>query len=394
MDLLQRVEDSLRKPDCSWREAGIDLRRWAERTLATISGYCPEPFYIFNNIPDTVEAYRRITDRNISTDSRERIVAALTSPEFKRVMHALAHDEELTKPVVEDGLRVLKDCHKGAVKPEIARLKTLYRHRQRDRAVPASVQILSLDDVLPDTDLGIKGRAAAARDGVGVTWIEHATSRLSDYQLALVKGNVLAPIALVGQYVLLDPTDSPPEDSDLVVAEDADGNRYARRFWMCGETASLEAVNLTSPHRPVHVGAGFWKARRIVGVLFDGLGPRARGHVADEWAPTSGRPATVFSGVAGIRVEGECMEPIARDGQVVLVRETDVPTSVATGDLACVDCEFVGAVIKRCYPDTGEWTLCPVNPTDIKEPIRVQTADVRHAYRLVGVLFELACELD
>lgn len=392
MDLLRRVEDSLKKPDCSWREAGINLRRWAERTLSTISGYCPEPFHIFNNIPGTIDAYRRISNASIATDNRDCIVKALTSPEFDRVKHALAHDEELTKPVVQDALRVLTECYKRAVRPEIERFKSSYRHRQRDRAIPASVEILSLKDILPDINLRIVGRAAAASNGVGVTWIEYGTSQLSGYQVALVKTDVLSPIALHGQYVLLDPDDSPPRDSDLVIAEDGEGNRYTRRFWMSDGTAYLEAVNLSSPYRPVQLPAGSCKVRRIVGVVFDGPVSVVDGRVSDEWAPSTRRPAAVLSDVVGIRVEGTCMEPIARNAQLVLVRGNDDPASVVTGDLVCVDYEGNGAFIKRCYPGIDGWILCAVDPTHVEEPIRVPTGEILHAYRLVGVLFELASE--
>ena len=50
-DLLQRVDDALNAKSMAWREVGINIRRWGERTLAAISGYCPIPFVRYNDIP-------------------------------------------------------------------------------------------------------------------------------------------------------------------------------------------------------------------------------------------------------------------------------------------------------------------------------------------------------
>ena len=86
-DLLQRLEASIGSNNGSWREHGLNLRRWAERTLRTLSGFCPEPFFIWNNIQGSVDAYDRILDPRIATDRRDRVVDDLRSPTFNRIMH-------------------------------------------------------------------------------------------------------------------------------------------------------------------------------------------------------------------------------------------------------------------------------------------------------------------
>jgi len=394
-DLLQRIERSLAAADCSWREFGNNLRRWAERTLHTLSGYCPEPFVIFNNIPGSIDAYERISDPRIATDRRGQILAVLRSPEFRRVMHRLAHDEEPTRSEVEDALKVLKQCHKEHVKPEIERLKALYRHDLLARGIGCAVvlSVLSLPHPLATTELPIVGRAAAARQGVGVEWAEYAAIELCGHQCGLVMRDTLAPIALPGQFVLLDPADTLPAKADLVLAETDAGHRYARRFWKHDGVICLEGANPTSPYEPVELESGECKVRRIVGVLFDGPRTRVSGHVGAEWGPTSGPRASAVADLKGIRVEGNSMEPIARSGQIVLVHEADTVSSIAPGTLACVDLED-GAVIKRCYPSTDEWMLCPVNPTDRLDPMRVRASNIRHVYALAGVIFEVKSEAD
>ena len=83
------------------------------------------------------------------------------------------------------------------------------------------------------------------------------------------------------------------------------------------------------------------------------------------------------------------MEPVARDGQIVLAEQEDAIATLQAGELACVDCEDIDAVIKRCYPRKAEWILCPVNPTLVEDPISAKADEIRHVYRLAGVLFEL-----
>jgi hypothetical protein len=124
-DLLRRVESTLEEQTCSWREVGNNLRLWAERTLATLSGYCPSPFAIFNDIPGSVRAYGKINDPSVATPERDRIVKSLESPQFHRIMHRLAHDEDPAESEVRDGLEVLKECEK-AVRAEIRRFSTRF----------------------------------------------------------------------------------------------------------------------------------------------------------------------------------------------------------------------------------------------------------------------------
>jgi len=388
-DLLERVEMSLRESSCSWREMGIDLRRWAERTLATLSGYCPKPFMIFNNIPDSVRVYREIGDPNVATPERDSIVKVLESPEFQRIMHRLAHDEDPVDSEVSDGLKVLKECQR-AVRREIKRYKDLYEHQLLARAIDArpSVRILSLQDRIEEHKLKVVGRAAAAEDGVGVLWVENEVCRFMINQVAILKLDTIAPIGLIRQYLLLDSEEREPEDSDLVVVETQDKKRYVRRFWGDEDKSIwLEAANPTSPYRPIKLSDGEHLMRRVVGLLFDEVSV-CPGQEGDEWVP--GRlPDKWLDDVVGVRVKGTSMEPIARDGQIVLVcKKPD--QGIRKADLACIDIADKETVIKRCYPSESNWVLCSVNPNEVQDPISVNARKIRHAYPLVGVLFEVA----
>ncbi|NQT83054.1 AAA family ATPase [bacterium] len=392
-DLLQRVDRSLVKRGCSWREVGINLRRWAERTLATLSGYCPEPFAKFNDIPGTVEAYARIADPNVATAERNEVVAALKSVEFRRVMHSPAHDEEVAETDVRDGLTVLQKCEK-AVWHEIDRFKTLYQHHLLGRAVDArpTLEVLSLKDRLEACELNIVGTAAAAHNGVGVLWGEHLTTELAGLQAAIITLDTISPIAQIGQCLLLDPVDNPPEDGDLVVVETEDGKRYVRRYWTDDDhNVFLEAANPTEPYGPINLTEGKHSMRRIVGVLFRAA--NKVGRVGDEWVPRS-FPSAAFEHALGVRVKGDCLKPILRDRQVALVRELDKVSELDSGQLACIDITDVGTVIKCCYPSHSEWILSAVNPNDVEAPMRVNTSDIRQIHKIIGALFELSNERE
>ncbi len=390
-DLLERVECSLESQGFSWREMAIDLRRWCERALATLSSYCPQPFAIFNNIPDTVTAYADISDRRVATRERDLIVKAFESPQFCRVKDWPAHDEETTQSDVRDGLGVLKGCQK-AVEREIRRLKALYRHDLLGRALEErpSLEVLSLKNPLGECQLEVVGTAAAAHNGVGVSWGEHLTTELAGLQAAIVTLDTISPIAQIGQCLLLDPVDNRPHDGDLVVVETDDGRRYLRRFWVDEDgRISLEGANPTAPYKPVALTKGKHSMRRIVGVLLRALAMKQVGDVGSEWVCRHNVPPHILKHVVGVRVKGDCLGQIARDGQVILVQESQAPLQCDRGELVCIDAQDTGAIIKRCYPSGSQWLLCAANSNELERPIEVPTRDITHAYKVVGVLFEL-----
>jgi SOS-response transcriptional repressor LexA len=110
-----------------------------------------------------------------------------------------------------------------------------------------------------------------------------------------------------------------------------------------------------------------------------------------EWTPLNPLPPRLLTDVMGVRVSGVSLDPLARDGQIVLVRKQSV-NGVEPGTLACVDIEDAGAVIKRCYPIGEKWVLNPVNPVEVVEPIVVSAKQILHVYPVVGVLFSVRAE--
>lgn len=388
-DLLKRLEASISSNSGSWREHGLNLRRWAERTLRTLSGFCPEPFFVWNNIPGSVDAYDRIEDPRIATARRDRIVMDLRSAIFIRIMHTCAHDEEPTETEVRDGLELLKKCEREAVEHEVVRLKGLYNHASLGRSIDPrpNLNLLSFEGSTAVKQMPIIGEAAAASAGVGINWIDEETVSILPFHAIRVTSDVLAPIAMNGDIILLDSEDIPPNDSDLVAVQLEDGRRLIRRFWIRDHLPYFESVNATSPSSPIVVANGEHLLRKIVGVLFYRHVAVDTSGANGEWDDV-GEARKLLIGLSGVRCKGTSMEPIARNNQTVLIGRESAFDSLQSGELACVDAEVIEAVIKRCFVKDKEWILNSVNPETIETPILLPRENIRHVYRVKGVLFD------
>lgn len=390
-ELLERVERALDSPGCCWREMSLDLRRWVERTLATLSGYSPAPFVVFNDTAATLAAYVRITDPRVATPGRDLIVTTLQSAEVQLVLNKTAHDDDPTQTEVRDCLKVLRKCSK-VVRREVDRLKELYGHDLLRRAVEArpSLSVLTARDSLSDCDLKVVGAAAAAHNGVGVCWGETCTARLTGAQAALATLDTISPVARIGDRLLLDPLEKMPANGDLVVAVTEDGKRYLRKFWQDDDhNVCLQAVNATTAYAPVALGKGRHRLRRVVGVLTDPLRNPQIGDVGKEWVEFRLTPA-VLDDAIGVRVRGTCLEPVAREGQIVLLRGPSAQGLSPSGELLCVEMGDEGALIKHCHShgDGSRWILQSLNVNEPESPIIVDAASVTRVYTVVGVLFE------
>jgi recombinational DNA repair ATPase RecF len=388
-DLLERVDNALQAGNASWQEAGINLRKWGERALNTLSSYCPEPFFNPKNFLDSIDAYARIIDGGVATSNRQKIVEALKSPKFEVVRNKSAHDSgELTKPEVKDALSVLKECRKHYLS-EISHFKQRYRHSVAGNAIVPSPSPLRIEAkaVIEEIEFQIAGQAAAASEGRGIEFVEFSKRKLAGVGVAVIKYNTLEPIARKGDFVLLGPTEDGISNGDLVIARTESGENYARRYWDLDGVINLEVPNITRPDAPVILKPGGHGVRRIIGVIFDGL-PRITGDIGKEWFFPNDFDESKLSGRKGVLVQGTSMEPIARKDQIAILHNSTSIQDIKSGSLACIDIEDHGSVIKRCFPNSSHWILLPVNPNDVEDPMSVSLEKIRHAYPLAGVLFE------
>lgn len=392
--LLERVKRALEKPDCSWRSEAGNLRIWVERALGAISSYCPKPFVVKDNLVDTIKAYQREMDPQIATTKRDHIVRILTSMPVNRVLNKLHHNHSINQPDVEDALTELEICRKD-VFVEIKRLRALWKHRSTGRPLgplePRSIPFALRPEIeIPDARLQVVGSAAAAAQGQPIDLTEQTRVRLVAVSPLLVKVSTLSPVALPGQFVLVAGQDTACTNGDLVAARTEEKGSYLRRFWQVGDEIVLENTNPTDHVAPICVAAARCCARRIVGVVFDGLRNVGLGGEGYEWAVPDGAPSIELGSLLGVRVHGHSMEPIALEGQIVLLKRFTDPRAVARGTLACIELAEGGAVLKRCYPGRDNWTLLSINPTSPEEPMLVKARDVRSVFVQAGVLFDTA----
>jgi len=93
-----------------------------------------------------------------------------------------------------------------------------------------------------------------------------------------------------------------------------------------------------------------------------------------------------------VTVEGDSLEPIARKGQKVLVREHLSPKEciIESGGLAVIETDegTIGDEIKRVYRNGNIWTLISANPLVSYKPDIVPIRKIKKVWPLCGVIFE------
>ena len=91
---------------------------------------------------------------------------------------------------------------------------------------------------------------------------------------------------------------------------------------------------------------------------------------------------TIPSGLVAYQVSGDSMEPLARDGQIVLALRGVQPRY---GDLAVVEMNDGTHTFKRYCPEGDQVMLVSVNPGH--QPELVRGRDIRSAMKVWGVKF-------
>ncbi|WP_158264911.1 S24 family peptidase [Blastopirellula marina] len=386
-DLLDRLESAITEGGGNWREYGNNLRRWTERVLHHLSAFTPEPFVVFNNLGLSISNYKGITDPRVANTQRDQIIAAFESPQFEAIKHRCAHDEDPTETEVRDGFTQLKGCNK-AVRKEIERLRRIRNHDIQGMAIEhrPSIQCTALTHEIEEHQILVFASAAASTSGAGIDLHDSETVDVGRLSYCVAKSDRIAPIAYAGQTLIVDNNETRPNAGDLVVAEHG-GTRFLRRYWTVDHNIYLESVNSAAPVDPAILTGGECLIRRIVGVLFDAVSV-STSRQTDEWAHGNSHSLPALRGFRGIRVIGSSMEPIARTGQMVLVKEHEDVTALPAGTLACIDTESDGVLFKRIYRRDREFILCSANPNDLIDPIVIGAQAIISVYRVCGVLFE------
>ncbi len=347
-DILERIKSEFQESPGIWRDLAGNLRIWIEKSMNTLNGYCPIKFRRLDDLVGSISAYGRINDPRIEGENQKLIVGILNRA-FIEEIRRLCHPEDAQVEEFEDALGKLMECKKY-VDEEIKRMKKIYQEDLEALAIQPRVEIIKVEDWQRHSvdNITVLREAAAAHNAQGIEWDVSDEYRLEGHSVVLLRSEVISPIALPGQYLVLDWQDREPESGDLVIVETDDGKRYVRRIWKKEDkTIVLEGSNPTTPYEPVHIIGGECRVRRIVGVLYDNVDV-ALGGEGEEWVPRNLSDGW-FDRVVGVRVGGTSLEPVVRNGQIVLVETQDMRQDISNDMLACVSVRNEGDFIKQGY---------------------------------------------
>lgn len=398
-DRLDRAEEELGRAPTN---APNELRKYREELLLTLDSYSPRPFFDESNLKQSFLDYGQLAPPHpLAGRGQRRIVAMLSDPKVTHVLdpgsHALT-EADVTPAMSKTCLSRLRDLN-GALNSELERLERLRRHEQRRRVIPASlVPFRGVPECATwsaPIEIAELGRAAARPNGLVVDVVEEPRSVLiPPGSGALVACDVLEPIALRGQWLILAPDEVPPQDGDLIVAVDTTGRRLLRRAWSEGEDWLLESVNPIRPVASILAPKREAAIRKVIGVLFEpaAIPSGSSGPILMEWQPRNDFPVQALRGLRAVTVEGDSLAPIALAGQEALVaaREDIRVSKIDEGALAVVetDDESIGNVIKRVFLRSDHWVLTSPNPVQRYSPDVVSVDRITAVWPLRGVLFE------
>ena len=200
--------------------------------------------------------------------------------------------------------------------------------------------------------------------------------------------------SMFSQCVLLADSDNIAIDGDLVVGESTNREKYLRRIAFNNGNAFLYSINPIKIYSPLLIDKNSLLVNKVIGVLYE----PCRNCISDnsqntnEWRPCQNIDSSYFKNIKMITVEGDSLEPIARKGQKVLVREYLTPKecTIESGGLAVIETDegTIGDEIKRVYRNGDSWTLISANPLIPYKPDIVPIRKIKKVWPLCGVIFE------
>jgi hypothetical protein len=397
---LQRAVQQL-YDEGDWLAAAITMRKFREDVLLSLDAFCDTVLFEYTDLAGSLRRYQKLPPNHpLAGDAQTKICDRLKLPQVGCVLDPAAHsmtEADVTKSMVEDCLLNLNEVSTTVTK-ELGRLDALRLRSLRSSVIDVNtVPFGNLDARVtwpnPIT-FALVGASAAKSNPWSVELSTICDSvQLSSGGAVQVASDSLEPVARFGQWVLLADEGTPLSDGDLVAVRDNDGGRYLRRLWSNERQWILQSINPTRPTPSVTIAKRNLGVRKIIGVIYSPLGvaKRKEGDGA-EWLPCASLDAAnVLSEYRAIDVQGDSLDPIARDGQQLLVDQPLAdPLSCPEGELAVL--EFVddteGSLVKRVFPGKERWTLVSPNPVDRLSPMIVLLNEIRAVWIVRGVLLD------
>lgn len=333
----------------------------------------------------------------LASPQKDNLCKALAMNEIARVLDPGSHsltEDDLTKPMVTKCLELIKKHIEGNLNSELVRLKDLRKRKKSGKIIDAATSKTTSFTFNETKIINQIGRAAARPDSWVVDEAEQeATAAIQNFACVHVTGNTFDPVARCGQCILLSGLDDVPEEGDLVVGEISEHEKFLRRISFNDESAFLYSINPLKITAPLQIDRNDLSVHRVIGVLYEPCRHCSAENLnGNEWHPCENIDPSYFENMKMIAVEGNSLEPIARKGQNVLVKEGVMPQggAIETGGLAVIETndESIGNEIKRVYPNVDIWILVSPNPLEAYAPHVVPVENIKKIWPLKGVIFE------
>ncbi len=387
-----------------WRTVPNQIRKFCEYSLRTLETYSRGPFYVNSNFSSTVTSYQALDPNDpLSSKSKDKISRLLLSNEVKRVLNPGSHglsEADITEAMVRECLTLIGEFHE-LYKLELSRLEKEFVHSRRknviNNPVKSFIQLPENSRWESNIEIGFFGSAAAKSERWEIEIAEDsAKMAILPGGAVLCTGTSLEPVARFGQWILLAEETREIRDGDLVAATCVNNDKLLRRITSNGDEWILKGINPIHPVPDICTSKSNVAPRVIAGVLFYPYKPskdRSSSSIS-EWCPRDDFQVSELSKLAGVKVKESSLDPIARDGQHVLIDNSEAGSlnDVRNGDIAVIDSQIsgIGRVVKRVYHHNGGCLLLSPNPVDPHPPLEIQAEQIYEArfWIVRGVLFD------
>jgi len=129
--------------------------------------------------------------------------------------------------------------------------------------------------------------------------------------------------------------------------------------------------------------------RKVIGVIFEIKGSKYS-FGKDEWSSNIRYDLSNISKMLAVMVEGNSIDPIARNGQFVLINDPIPIERTKDGMLAIIETADYSRIIKRINRNkkNDSIILTSANIIDPHKPLSIDINNILKIYPLAGVLFE------
>lgn len=214
--------------------------------------------------------------------------------------------------------------------------------------------------------------------------IEGTTLTVKPERAIKCLSNVLDPVAKNGQLLLLGSWSC--NEGDMVACRTQGGEHWLGRMSRVNGVLAIAPVNPVKPRKTLCIPETAVEILLpVIGILYEGAGARIKCQLETscEWGCVPGNALTLSEDIVAVRAEGNCMDPVVRHSQWLLVRECAI-AGLADCDLCIVEKNEGELFFKRFHKVTADKiVLTSTNPVVPESPMLMDRTAVSRAFRLL-----------